>query len=164
MKLSANEAMTLAAKAARGGGAAPAQADAFGRAAVDHLNATGSETDILDALEALPQGPILTLPLVFAAVFEQATAIQASGHIDPAPPLAQSYARTQPYAAALHQKDTALDVTFDLTCPAPRMQVHRVAMTQDLYARMQQLAANLLVPDTATSRSAGAGAGLTDND
>lgn len=59
MSFSVNEVETLAAKAARGAGAPPAQAARFGRAAVHHLAAARDPEALLDALAALPRGPIL---------------------------------------------------------------------------------------------------------
>lgn len=62
MSFSVNETQMLAQKAARGAGAHPAQAAHFGRAAVCHLAAGRDPGDLLAALDALPEGPIQTLP------------------------------------------------------------------------------------------------------
>ncbi len=62
MSFSVNETQMLAQKAARGAGAHPAQAAHFGRAAVRHLAAGRDPDDLHAALDALPEGPIQTLP------------------------------------------------------------------------------------------------------
>ncbi|THH37195.1 hypothetical protein E4Z66_09735 [Aliishimia ponticola] len=119
----------LAQKAARGGGAYPAQAAHFGRAFVRHVAAGRPLAPVLAALEALPLGPIQTLPF----------APDGSA-------LGQSYAE----ACAAPGEGPILPPR--LTCPA------------DVHARLTALAQRILVPQSAASRQAGAGAGLTDND
>ena len=79
MSRSSNEVMGLAAKAARGAGAPPAQAAQFGAAAAAHLGA-GREIDVLvAALAVLPDGPIMTLPLDIARIAETAQDGLATG-------------------------------------------------------------------------------------
>lgn len=163
MKLSANEVMTLAARAARGAGAPPAQAVAFGRAVLFHLAADRPEGDLVAALDALPGGAILTLPLAFARIL---TAPSRQTGLPPDAPscLLQSYAEAQPFATTLRTEGTQIQASADLESPGPAPTARRIAMSEDLYARLDHQAARILVPESETSRRAGAGAGLTDND
>ncbi len=64
MTHSANEVEMLAQKAARGAGAYPAQAAHFGKAVVVHLSEDRPVGLLLDALDALPEGPIQILPIL----------------------------------------------------------------------------------------------------
>lgn len=162
---SANEVMVLAAKAARGAGAPPAQAGDFGRAIVHHLKAGRAPSDISAALEALPNGPIMALPIAFARVIERGGAA-AHGRIDAQGwvLLAQSYADALPYAVQLEVAEDALTLTADLQRPASKSPLGRFTLPEPLLAQMNGFAARILVPESESSRSAGAGAGLTDND
>ncbi|WP_425038213.1 DUF3726 domain-containing protein [Primorskyibacter sp. S187A] len=126
MSHSVNEIEALATKAARGAGAPPAQAAKFGQAAVRHLAASRAEAALIDALQALPGGPILQFAL----------------RPDRAHPLGQSYAEAQARAAM----------------PA------RLAPSKALLDALAPLAHKTYVPASEASRTAGAGAGLTDND
>ena len=129
VSVSVNEAQVLGQKAARGAGAYPAQAAHFGRALSFHLAAGRPAHDLVVALDALPAGPIQTMPFA------------------PEPgPLSASYSE----ALAAPDSRPAL--------PA------RLALPLDLKAQMERLAQNTYVPATESSRAAGAGAGLTDND
>lgn len=156
---SANEVEVLAAKAARGAGAGPAQAAQFGAAAVRHL-AQGRDIAALDAaLDALPAGPILHVPLDIARIAEGA---RARGVLaDAQSPLAQSYVEALRWHAVLAADGT---LTLDLGRPAVRCALPRFDLPQDVAARWEALAARLLVPESAASRLKGAGAGLSDND
>ena len=166
MTRSANEVMTLAAKAARGAGAPPAQAAEFGRAAVCHLIAGRDVADLWTALEALPKGPILTLPLAFARFAQGAVDGVASGTVpgvsDVA--LAQSYADALPYANTSETGSEGLQLSLEISKPATRPKITRVDLPEDLAAWMKTLAARTFVPESEASRLAGAGAGLSDND
>ncbi|MEW9919247.1 hypothetical protein AB2B41_06510 [Marimonas sp. MJW-29] len=166
MKVSANEVMTLATKAARGAGAPPAQAADFGRAAVRHLIAGRAPQSLTDALAALPEGPILSLPLAFARLMENAKDETAEGKIklDADPDLTQSYAEAQPFATETSVQKDALAVRIFLDRPNTAKPVARVDLSDDLAFLMQNLAARILVPESEASRRSGAGAGLTDND
>ena len=124
-----NEIQMLAQKAARGGGAHPAQAAHFGRAVLYHLAAHRAPEDVLDALASLPAGPIQSLPFAPEAT-----------------PLGQSY------MDAMAGPDAR-----------PNLPV-RLTVAPDMLARLEALAQRTYVPATDASRSAGAGAGLTDND
>lgn len=156
--------MTLAAKAARGAGAPPGQAAEFGRAVVCHLNAARDVADLWAALKALPDGPILMLPLAFARLSDDAEEGQAQGQILSDAALAQSYAEALPFAQTSHLSNEGLHVTINLTTPKTRKSVTRVDLPQDLADWMLTLAARTFVPESEASRLAGAGAGLTDND
>lgn len=152
----------LATKAARGAGAPPAQAAQFGAAARWHLG-MGQRLEALDqALNALPDGPILTLPLALAQMVEQARGGKYHGPLPvPVCALTISYLATLPYAA---QMDAQGLVTLDPTTPAPRQPPVRIDLSDTAYQRWSALAARLLVPESEASRLSGAGAGLTDND
>ena len=159
---SANEVMVLATKAARGAGAPPAQAAQFGAAAVVHLTA-GRDIAALDAaLAALPDGPIIELPLALTRIAESQVEGIATGVLDLAgSTLAQSYVAALSYAAALAKDGT---VHLDFNRPAPRAMVQRIDLSEQRYTAWTAMAAALLVPESDASRLSGAGAGLTDND
>ena len=158
--------MALAAKAARGAGAPPAQAAEFGRAVVCHLIAARDVTEIWAALRALPKGPVLTFPLAFSRLVEGAVGSLATGVVacKNARALAHSYADALPFAQTCDPVSGGLRLSVDLTKPATRTAVARVNLPQDLAAWMNELAARTFVPESEASRLAGAGAGLTDND
>lgn len=163
MKASANEVMTLAAKAARGAGAPPAQAAAFGRAALCHLAAGRSAVDLITALDALPHGPIVSLPLTFAALATPASP-KAMFRADAPPDLVRSYAEAQPFATSVAFDGQHLTATLDIKTPTARPTVSRINLPDELARLLNTHAAKTLVPESAASRSSGAGAGLTDND
>ncbi|QUJ75356.1 hypothetical protein KDD17_10170 [Sulfitobacter albidus] len=162
MSRSANEVMTLAAKAARGSGAPPAQAADFGQAAVLHLAAGRAETDLLQAMGLLPGGPIMAFPLELQKLSERARDGIARGEVDALglPDLLKSYAEAMACAATFAQGT----LTVDLGTPQPRRAVTRMTPSEALLDDWAVLAARLLVPETESSRARGAGAGLTDND
>lgn len=166
MKCSANEVTTLAAKAARGAGAPPAQAVGFGAAALCHLIARRDPAVLRAALDALPEGAILDLPLALAMTIEDGEGAEIKGKlvVGDFPKLALSYLDAQPYTTETKLDGSTLAVTLHLTQPRARKAVARVDLPDDLAAHMQGLAAHLLVPESDASRLSGAGAGLTDND
>jgi hypothetical protein len=166
MKGSANEVMTLAAKAARGGGAMPEQATKFGRAVTCHLIADRDPDLLRSALEALPDGPISTLFTVFESFQENALQGDVTGVIGAKQGggLVASYAESQPVLTKISEAGDILHVTTDLQIPAQRRSAQRVTMPDDLARYMNALAARILVPESDASRLSGAGAGLTDND
>ncbi len=163
MNGSANEIAALAAKAARGAGAPPAQAEAFGQATICHLAAGRDPGLLAQALFALPLGPITTLPGALMRVLEEATEDTAKGTL-PATGLTESYAEAQPFALTSTPTDQGFDITFTLTEPANRTMPARLALPVALTEKMKTLAARTYVPETEASRLSGAGAGLTDND
>ena len=162
MTRSVNEISVLAAKAACAAGAPPAQAAQFGAAAGVHLGSGRAIDALCDALAALPDGPVIALPLDLMRIAEHAQDGHARGFvagIDPA--LLQSYLEALPYEARLLHNGT---VALDLNRPATSRALSRIDLTDHIYAEWNALAARLLVPESAASRLSGAGAGLTDND
>ncbi len=166
VKCSANEVMTLASKAARGAGAPPAQAAAFGRAAERHLIAGRAPSDLTTALEQLPEGPVLDLPLAIARIIESSSGETASGEIEAQgfADLLLSYAESQLYAINAVKSGDMVKLNLTFTEPNLVPAVARVALPDDMAQYMQSLASRILVPESEASRSAGAGSGLTDND
>ena len=166
MKVSANEVLTLAGKAARGGGAPPAQAVAFGRAALCHLSAGRDPGDLSDALDALPKGAILEIPLALSRLIEAAEGDTAKGllSVSAPPALLLSYAEAQPFEVATEDTPSGLKLTLSLTNPNTPPPVARVELPDAMHAQLNDLAQKTLVPESAASRISGAGAGLTDND
>ena len=158
MKVSANEVMTLAAKAARGAGAPPSQAAMFGRAALHHLVEGRPHSTLVEALEALPSGPILSLPVAFLRLVVGETTEIPQGP----PDLVQSYAEAQSFAVTLDGVAGTANALAER--PAARPVVSRVSLNDDFAETLGALAARTFVPDSQGSRSGGAGAGLHDND
>lgn len=166
MMCSANEVMTLATKAAAGAGAPPTQAAMFGSAVLSHLGAGCKSDDISDALQLLPDGPIMELPVRIIALLEDTdenefTVVIRSG---PFAALELSYFYAQPFAVKGKTVKGETEVELMLTTPQAPAPMPRVAIPDRLYNEMQNFAARLLVPETDASRLSGAGAGLTDND
>lgn len=159
---SANEVMVLAAKAARGAGVPPEQASRFGAAAVLHLGGGGA-LDALDAaLQAGPDGPIMSLPLVITRIAEGHKGGIAQGLLAPDPSgLANSYVAALPCEASLQRDGT---VRIDFNRPAVRPVVSRIDLPDETYGAWSVLAARLLVPESEVSRSCGAGSATSDND
>ncbi|KIN60227.1 hypothetical protein Z945_1195 [Sulfitobacter noctilucae] len=166
MMCSANEVVTLAAKAARGGGAPPAQATAFGKAALSHLGAGCAAEDIAAALDGLPDGPVLALPLRLATVLEKNSGEIVDHMISPGPfaALELSYCYAKRFAVTGKTQGTDIHVRMYINQPTKPPPMPRVAVPDELITKMQQLAAKTLVPESDASRISGAGAGLTDND
>jgi hypothetical protein len=163
MTRSANEVMTLAAKAARGAGAPAGQASLFGRVALRHLIAGRDIGELTAALAALPHGPVVTLPQLFGELAERALQGQSKGKL-PVGSLTVSYAEAQPYLCQSEMMPQAISVTLDLTQPAENMPIERVNLPETLAQELHFLSAKILVPESDASRLSGAGAGLTDND
>jgi hypothetical protein len=163
MTWSANEIANLAAKAARGGGAPPAQAAVFGRAALRHLIAGRDIGGLQDAVLALPAGPILALPQAFAEVCESAQNGRAKADL-PVGELTHSYAEAMPYFCEAITNADHVTINVELTRPAQNQPVRRVDLPLDFAAHLKRLADKLLVPESDASRLSGAGAGLSDND
>lgn len=156
-----NEVMVLATKAARGAGAPPSQAAQFGAAAAAHLAAERDVEPLQQALEELPQGPILDIPLRIMAVAEAATEGRGQGSYGAvSAQLMQSYLATLPYRAVLKGGE----IEIDLNATSDRVRPQRIALPEGVYAQWSDLAARLLVPESEASRLNGAGAGINDND
>ena len=168
MSWSSNEVLTLASKAARGAGAPPWQAIEFGRAALRHLSAGRDPADLVAALAALPGGPILTLPQRLAELVETGGVGEgavASGEIaTDTPALALSYLEARPFETTATPGAQGIAVRLAVTEPARRTLPQRLALPEEIAARLEALAARTYVPESEASRRAGAGAGLTDND
>ncbi|WP_037969726.1 hypothetical protein [Sulfitobacter noctilucicola] len=166
MMCSANEVMTLADKAARGAGAPPAQATAFGNAALSHISAGCDQSELSAALRALPSGPVMALPIKIMRLLEGADQAPLTAVIEPGAfaALELSYFYAQPYAVRGKTVEGCVHVSVDLKHPKGPPVLPRVEIGQSLYDEMQRYAARILVPETAASRLSGAGAGLTDND
>ncbi|WP_436397561.1 hypothetical protein [Roseobacter sp. S98] len=163
MSWSATEVSALAAKAARGAGAPPDQAARFGTAAAFHLMIGNAPQDLRLALQALPDGgPVMRLPVVLDE------AVSEGGRVfEMLPPdaLVRAYVAVLPFAATLAAADNDhWRVSVNVTKPAPKIEPLRITGCADLIDEMTGLAARTFVPESAASRAAGAGAGLTDND
>ena len=156
---SLNEVEAVLTKAARGCGADAAQAARFGRGAAMHLCENGPTTQIHAALAALPKGVIVE----YAARIQQGLS-QATGNtvVFPADdPLWISYLTALPYRnSRVSQAEHAIHLDVFEKHPTPA----RLQVAAEDMAQWQVFAAKTYVPETAQSRLAGAGAGLTDND
>jgi hypothetical protein len=131
---------------------------------VCHLHAQRDVAKLWEALEALPHGPILTLPLAFARLTENVEQTQAKGVIHSQDTLVLSYAEALPFAQTHEIRADGVYVVVNQTTPATRRSRARVDLPDDLANWMSTLAARTFVPESEASRLAGAGAGLTDND
>ncbi|MFC6583621.1 hypothetical protein [Sulfitobacter aestuariivivens] len=119
--------------------------------------------DLVSALDALPGGPILEMPLVLLRLLEDGNGDNAQGRMT-ATALAQSYVEALPFRQEVMADGEHFSVTLYLTEPAAPIPPARVELTADTTAHLSELAARILVPESEASRLAGAGAGLTDND
>ena len=173
MSFSATEVMALAQKAARGAGFPPAQAEAFGRAAVIHLGADRPGDALRAALADPKDSPILRLPLLMDDVFRAAASLPEPIELslqtgDEA--LAPAYIRTLPIRIVSCKVQPGTDgparlvIEADPSTPAKPSLPPRIALPDDLAAELSALAQKTYVPATEESRRKGAGAGLTDND
>ena len=163
---SVTEIAALAGKAARGAGAPPAQAARFGAVVAAHLANEKSAEDLMRALNALPSGEIVALPLALdAALASLATGGPAVLELVSNTSLLESYVGQLPFAAHVSETpDGRVCLHADLTKPRAATAPGRVSGCDDLVARMETLAERTFVPETEASRAAGAGAGLSDND
>jgi len=158
MSFSQAEIMALAGKAARGGGAPPAQAALFGRAVVAHLAAVRDENDLFYALDALPNGPIIDFP----AAMSEIVAAGGKGSVPSEMPgeLFGSYVDVLPFAATINLGE----VEIKLDRPTAPKEPVRLNPSDKLRAQMARLAEMTFVPESDASRESGAGAGMIDND
>lgn len=164
MTWSRAEVAALAAKAARGAGAPAGQAALFGQAAALHLGQGRRADALAQALEALPEGAICDLPLILQTVLAEAkpggrVEVSWAGDRD----LAQSYFETLRVHCVVEMQ-SAEKLTFNLTEDDRPLPLQRIGSCDALIAQMTKLAARTFVPESAASRLAGAGAGLSDND
>lgn len=166
MTLSANEIYTLAAKAARGAGAEPGQAEDFGRAACYHFAARRPIEELLQALALCPRGPISQLPTRLMRIVEGGRdgIAGADLSLSDVSSLFLSYIDALPYHVALHCSGDLCAVSIHLTQPNRAQKPGRAAVPPHLKTRLNQLAEKTLVPETRVSREKGAGASLYDSD
>ncbi|MCV3272921.1 hypothetical protein [Roseobacter sinensis] len=165
MSWSRAEVQALAGKAARGAGAPPGQAALFGAAAALHLGQGRGAEALAEALEDLPDGPVMALPLVLQEVLPAAhegrgAAFGWTGDAD----LARSYLETLPYdcrVEVLEPDRLKVQFTERSGQSAP---LRRIAGCAPLLQHMTTLAARTFVPESDASRAGGAGAGVSDND
>lgn len=160
------EVLALGTKAARGAGAPPAQAARFGQVASVHLMAGRDVSLILAALDALPGGPLLDYPLAIErALISLAQDAEAELEGVTFDALLQSYLDALPFDATMTQTEHGrILLAGDLAAPRAPATLRRITGCDALIARMQDLAARTLVPESDLSRISGAGAGLSDND
>lgn len=162
------EVQALAAKAARGAGAPPAQAAAFGKAAAVHLGSGREPDDLARALSDLPGGAIIAFPLQVAQILHEAwDAGPEVQRIDTRGVLAlmHSYLDTLPCECVVtEQNGDVIHVTLDIKAPAAARATTRITGCDVLITRMIALADRTYVPDSDASRSTGAGAGAGDAD
>lgn len=158
-RCSLNEVEAVLIKAARGCGADAAQAARFGRGAVTHLCAQGETAQIHAALAALPGGVIVEYTARIQQGLSQSVGDTVFFAVDD--PLWESYLAALPYRlTCVSQAEFAIHLDVFDKSPKP---ARLVIDPQDM-AQWQALAAKTYVPESAQSRLAGAGAGLTDND
>jgi hypothetical protein len=158
-RCSLNEVEVVLTKAARGCGADAAQAARFGRGAVMYLCGDDATAPIHAALAALPTGPIVD----YAAKIQQdlAQATGNSANFQGAEPLWIGYFTALPYKVTrVSQAEYTVHMDAFENAPKPA----RLTIDPEDMAKWQALAAKTYVPESAQSRLAGAGAGLTDND
>ena len=163
----------LVEKAARGAGYPHGVAADFGTAAKIHLGSGGDAAAITAALREEPTkvdldwqaevviihgGPMILIGPVAQDAFGMGCneiVLDDAGHV----PLLQAYLSAAGYGSSAegnmitHTKEPA-------AAPAPGP----VAVPEAHWQAWEALAAETFVPESAASRSAGAGAGLTDND
>lgn len=168
MNWSRAEILALATKAARGAGAPPGQAAQFGQAAAQHLGRGRSADDLLRALEQLPSGPILQIPVEISRVMisaEGRQSIDASVEVGAYAALFESYLESLPCKTTIIARmPEAFHITLEPAVPAPGGPLDRITSCDLAIEKMTALAARTFVPESEASRLAGAGAGLTDND
>jgi hypothetical protein len=164
MSWSISEISALAAKAARGAGAPPAQAARFGQAAALHLS-SGRDPAVLErALETLPAGDILAIPLhLDAALCASPRKYRLPDGLSDK--LLTGYLEALPYPAEKRRgADGVRWLQISTAVMKERGRYGRIEGCEVLLAEMTRLAERTFVPETEASRRSGAGAGLTDND
>ena len=146
-------------KAARGSGAGVADGARFAKAGALCLCAENGADLVNAALADLPNGVIVDHASWILRDLEEAegdTVIFPNGD-----PLWVGYIDTLPYKS-VERPDGDIVVYMDIF--AKPVRPSRVFITDENMTHWQALAAKTYVPETAQSRIAGAGAGLTDND
>lgn len=160
------EVQALAVRAATGAHVPAAQALAFGAMVPRHLADGGSDAALLDAL-ARPD-VIVTLAHRIEELIE--TASLSPRTVSTTEPdadrraLLVSWLASLPCQAEVTVHADKVQARLSLGAPGTRTRPERLDVGDDLFARMQTLAARTYVPDSAASRHSGAGAGLMDLD
>ena len=160
------EVQALAVKAATGAAVPPAQALAFGAMAARHLADGGAEAPLAEAL----RNPATILPLahqIEAAI--EAASVSGETVSIAQPDVAHrtmliSWLASLPCQAEITTLSDDIRVHLSLKDPSTRTRPARVTVGGALFDQMQDLAARTYVPDSAASRSGGAGAGLMELD
>ncbi|MFL4470443.1 hypothetical protein ACERZ8_11350 [Tateyamaria armeniaca] len=160
------EIQALAVKAATGAKVPPAQALAFGAMLTRHLADGGSEVALAHVLND-PKA-ILTLAHQIETMIENASlsprVVSVREESAERRALLISWLASLPCQAEISASDTQVHARLSLSDPSARSRPARVAIGSALFDQMQALAARTYVPDSATSRSSGAGAGLMELD
>jgi hypothetical protein len=160
------EIQSLGVKAASGAAVPPAQALAFGAMVARHLSDGGSEDPLHAALNA--PDTILTLAHEIEAMVEAAsmsTRIVSAQQPDAGQrALLISWLASLPCQADIVTHENAVQAHLSLKAPSTRTRPARIAISPSLFSHMQDLATRTYVPDSAASRTSGAGAGLMELD
>lgn len=166
MDWSWTELQALSVKAATGAGVPPAQALAFGAMLARHLADGGGEGPIANALDA--PHTILRLAHRVEEMVEAASINQRSvsvrepdsGHRA----LLVSWLSGLPCQADITVSGHEITAQLTLAAPSTRSRPTRIEVSGALATQLKGLAARTYVPDSATSRASGAGAGLMELD
>ncbi|WP_147108628.1 hypothetical protein [Tateyamaria sp. syn59] len=164
--MSWTEVQNLGVKAASGAGVPPAQALAFGAMLARHVADDG------------PQGAVtaaLSEPERIVGLAHKVETIVEAASISSKPVLAKeedagtramlvSWIAGLPCKSDLEVAGAKLRINLSLTEPSTRGRPERLHLEPSLAALMTELAAKTYVPDSAASRSGGAGAGLMELD
>ena len=164
MSWSQAEFRALVTKAARGAGAPPEQAARFGQAAVAHILSGFEPFELTNALEALPDGPILAYPRAIDTALAESTDDFLQLERDVSNTLFRSYVLSLPYAVTFSGGTNVARYDVSLSTPSTGSDTARIVVAENLICQFSDFAQAILVPDSAESRSGGAGAGLDDND
>ena len=160
------EIQSLGVKAASGAAVPPAQALAFGAMVARHLSDGGAEAPLRAALAA--PDTILGLAHQIESMVETASLsariVSAQQSDAGQRALLISWLASLPCQADITTNGSKVQAHLSLTAPSVRTRPARVAISAALFAQMQDLAARTYVPDSAASRTSGAGAGLMELD
>lgn len=160
------EIQALAVKAATGAQVPAAQALSFGAMVARHLADGGAEAPLAKALNR--PGSILTLAHRVEEMIETASvsdrSVTASEDDAGHRALLISWLASLPCQAEITAKANQVHVNLSLTAPSARGRPARLPISDALFEQMQDLAMRTYVPDSATSRASGAGAGLMEID
>ena len=163
MTRSWNETQSLAERAARGAGVPFAQAARFAVGVTRHLSEgrrTGPIAAALDNPEIIHDLTIEVERIIEAASVSGSVWQGTSG----SPELLQSVIESLPCASAVTVSGDQVHAHLVLSQPPSRARPARVKVPEKLHAQMNNLAQLTYVPDSAESRSTGAGAELMELD